>query len=138
MVFVSNRGGKIMPPSPYNRLPDEQITAIALWIEQGAKNTAGCGNNITSDTASVTFSASVRPILQTHCTVCHSANPPQGGIDLSNHAGVKAMATGGTLLGAINHVPGFKPMPYPAGSPKMPQCQIDQVRIWIQGGALNN
>ncbi len=135
-VLVKPGGGKIMPPSPYNRLPDEQITTIALWIEQGAKNTAGCGNTITCDTANVTFSGSVKPILQTNCTVCHSGNPPQGGIDLSNHAGVKAMATGGTLVGAIEHRSGFSPMP--KGGNKLPACDIAKIKKWVALGAKND
>jgi hypothetical protein len=39
-------------------------------------------------------------------------------------------------FGAVNHDPGYKPMPN--NSPKLAKCKIDQIRIWIENGTPNN
>lgn len=135
-ALVKQSGEEAMPPNPYSRLSDDQITTIALWIEQGAKNTAGCGNTITCDTTSVTFSGSVQPILQTYCTVCHGGSAPEAGVNLSTYAGTKAMATGGTLVGVIEHTSGYSPMP--KNSNKLSACNIAKIKKWVDLGAKND
>lgn len=124
-----------MPPPPRPPLTAQQKALVLKWIQQGAQDLhcdADC--NLTD----VRFSTVIQPLITTRCQGCHSGAAPSGGFRLTNYAEIKAKVTDQRLLGAINHAPGFKPMPYPAGGAKMPQCQIDQVRIWIDGGALNN
>ena len=41
----------------------------------------------------------------------------------------------GSMVGALNHEPGFTPMPNPPGSPKIAQCDIDKIEAWIADGA---
>jgi len=135
-VLVKPSGNAEMPPKPYTRLSDAQITTIALWIEQGALNTTNCGNNAACDTTNVTFSGSVQPIIQTYCTVCHSGNPPQGDVDLSTYAGVKARIAGNTLVGVIEHQSGFSPMP--KGGNKLSDCNIAKIKKWVALGAKND
>jgi len=126
---------KRMPPPPRTPLHAEQKALILQWIQQGA-NDLHC--DAECDTTDVRFSTVILPLITTRCQGCHSGSAPSAGFRLSSYAEVKAKVTDGRLLGAINHLPGFTPMPYPAGSPKMPQCQLDQVRIWVHAGALNN
>ena len=40
------------------------------------------------------------------------------------------------LFGAINHLPNFQPMP--RNAPKLSDCKIDQIQIWIENGTPNN
>ncbi|MBI1226465.1 MAG: hypothetical protein GC192_14625 [Bacteroidetes bacterium] len=124
----------IMPPSPYDRLSDEKITTIALWIKQGAQNNscqvAAC------DTTSVTLSGSVMPIFDNYCNGCHSGSQPQGNINLTNYTGIKATVNDGTLLGSVKHSSGYVAMPE-SGS-KLSDCNIAKIEKWIALGAKND
>lgn len=127
-------GEEGMPRSPYKRLTDDQITLIALWIDEGAENTA-CAD-VACDTANVTFAVSVKPILQTYCNGCHAGSAPSGGIDYSTYNGTKTTALNGKLLGSIQHAPGFSAMPQNAN--KLSACNIAIIKTWIDAGAPNN
>jgi hypothetical protein len=95
------------------------------------------GGGSTCDTSSVTFAGSITPLLNSYgCTNCHSGTNPPGNITLTSYNGVKAKINDGRLWGAINHLPGFRPMP--EGGNKMNNCDINKFRAWINRGALNN
>lgn len=132
-VLVAGSG--VMPQSPYSRLTNEQITTIAVWIEDGAKDTI-CTDNGLCDTTAVSFNASVLPILQLHCTGCHSGSNPEGEINYSSYSGVKATVSGGKLLGSIQHAAGYFEMPKNAN--KLSACKINTIQAWINAGAPNN
>lgn len=132
MVFPFGEGA--MPQSPYSRLTDEQIATIALWIDEGAANTT-CADS-TCNTTNVTFSASVKPILQTYCNGCHGGSSPLGNVDYNTYNGVKATVTNGKLLGSIQHLSGFSPMPQNAN--KLSVCNLGIIKAWIDSGAPNN
>lgn len=124
-----------MPPAPRQALTADQSALVLKWIQQGAKNLtcdSGC------DTTNVTFSASVMPLISLKCKGCHGGSLPQGGVSLSNYAEVKVRVADGSLIGAVTRQPGFTAMPYPAGSARLPDCDIRKIQIWIDGGALNN
>ena len=94
-------------------------------------------NPSTCDTLNVTYSKTIKPILQSNCyTSCHTGSNPNSGFRLDTYAGVKAKVDGGRLYGAVAHLPGFSAMP--KGRPSLPQCDISQIKIWIDAGALNN
>lgn len=108
---------------------------------------AGCYYNIEEElypntTAScppqtVTFSSTINSILISYgCTGCHGATAPSGNISLAGHAQVKSKVDDGTLWGAINHLPGFSPMPQ--GGHKMNPCDISRIQAWIDAGSPNN
>jgi hypothetical protein len=88
------------------------------------------------DTTNVTLSLTIRPILNNNCIVCHSGASPAGGLDYENYNDLFAVASDGRLVGAINHLPGFEPMPRFA--PKLPACDIMKIEKWVNDGALNN
>lgn len=123
---------KHMPPPPNTSLTPDQINKITNWINQGAKNTV-C-NAGSCDTSSVTFSGSIKSIIQNKCQGCHSGSAPSGGYDFTTYAGVSAAKT--KLYGAVNHMSGFKPMPQ--GGNKLPFCEIRKIKIWVDAGAPNN
>ena len=132
-VLVETDPDDKMPPEPATPLTSSQINLIYRWIAQGAKDNS-CSN--TCDTTNVTFSATVFPLLQANCVGCHSGSAPGGNIRLENYANVLAVAQNGKLLGSVNHSAGYKAMPF--GGNKLPACNIDQIRIWVDGGAQNN
>lgn len=122
-----------MPPPPNNPLTQAQINALYTWMSQGALNNtcqAAC------DTTVFTFSGAVQPIVQARCQGCHSGGTPQGGILLTNYDQIKTVAITGQLYGAVSHTGGYTPMPY--NGAKIPDCEITQIRKWIEDGTPNN
>ena len=123
-----------MPPPPRNPLTTAQKDIIYKWIMQGAKNNS-CQASA-CDSANITFSGTIRSIMNNKCVGCHSGSSPQGNINYSTYAGVKAKVDDGRLWGAINHLPGYSPMP--KGGSKLSDCEIKQFQKWISAGAPNN
>lgn len=124
-----------MPPAPQPPLSVEQKALILKWIQQGAQNLQ-C--DVACDTTNIRYSTVIQPLLNTKCVGCHTGSSASAGIVLSNYNDVKNLVDNQKLWGSINHQAGYKPMPYPAGGAKLPQCELDQIRIWIQSGAPNN
>jgi cytochrome c553 len=93
-------------------------------------DTGGC------DTANVTYSASISPIMQSRCNGCHDASTASGGVVTSDYAGLKTVADNGRLWGAVNHDDGYSPMPKNAG--KLSDCDLSKIKAWIGAGAPNN
>lgn len=125
---------KRMPRPPRSPLTQAQKDLIGKWMTQGARNNS-CQASA-CDTAAVTFSGSVKNILNNKCLGCHSGTAASGGINLSVYAVVKAKVDDGRLWGAINQLPGYSPMP--KGGSKLSDCEIAQFRKWIAAGAPNN
>lgn len=88
------------------------------------------------DTATVTYSSSVVPILLSNCTICHGGNTPSAGIKLDTYAGVKVQADNGRLWGAVSQATSFSPMP--KNGTKLSTCNLTQIKKWLDAGALNN
>lgn len=124
-----------MPKSPYNRLTDNQIEIIALWIEQGAQNTTNCAS-VSCDTTNVTFSGSVKPVLDTYCNGCHSGSAPSGDIDLTSWDKVMPSVNNGSLVGSVEYASGFSPMP--DGGDQLSSCNIAIIKKWVALGAKND
>ena len=120
-------------PQGAARLSDEDITTIALWIEQGAENNSG---NSGCNTDNATYSQTVVPILQAWCYSCHSGSSPSGSIRLDSYSSVKLKVDDGKLVGSIRHDSGYLPMP--DGGGKLPNCEISQIEKWVADGAPNN
>jgi len=83
-----------------------------------------------------TFTADVVPVLLTHCTRCHRNGREDGNVNLEGFNNVKPYATDGSLYGSSNHQAPYAIMP--PGAPKIPSCDLEKIRIWVDGGALNN
>ena len=89
------------------------------------------------DLTNVTFTNTVHPLLQSNgCLGCHSGGAPSGNISLDSYTSVRAAAQTGKLYGAINHSPGFSPMP--KGGTRMTACNISKIKAWIDAGSVNN
>lgn len=124
-----------MPRPPSLPLSQDKIALIAKWINQGAKNNF-CDDSGNCDLTNVTYSNTIKPILNTYCTGCHSGGAPQGGIDLNSYNTVQVYAKNGRLSGAVNWTSGYVAMPYK--STKLNACNISKIKTWIDAGALNN
>jgi len=89
---------------------------------------AGC------DTASVSYSATVAPMLQSNgCLGCHSGQAGGGGgVALDNQASISALQPGQFVSGADR----MPPSSAPAGV--LSDCDINKLRSWVNAGAPNN
>ena len=125
-----------MPPEPREPLSESQIETIRHWIADGALG-APCPGEAPCDLSAVTWSGTIRPILNQQCISCHAPGVPgNGGIDLTQYSGARSVALSGALLGSITHAPGYAAMPGTADT--LENCQILQIRSWVDNGAPEN
>jgi hypothetical protein len=90
--------------------------------------------NNACDTANVTFSGTIMPMLSNNCYSCHSnANASFGaGVHLQAYSDV--IANSNKIVAAIKRTGPF-PMP-PAG--KLDACSVSQFDIWVKNAMPNN
>ena len=129
---ITLTNGDRMPPPPMPAWTSDQIAKLAKWINQGAVNNV-CDK---CDTTDFKYSTAIKSIMQNKCQGCHNPAQLGGNIDLSTYAGVKTVADNGKLYGSIIWTAGFSPMP--KGGIKMPDCEIKQIKKWIDSGSPNN
>ncbi|UOG74114.1 hypothetical protein MTX78_18580 [Hymenobacter tibetensis] len=108
----------------------------ACASENGEDQVADAPPTPTCNTANVTYTLTVAPLLQKSCTSCHNSNFASGGVNLSTYARVRTVALNGRLIGSVNHEAGYSPMP--KGGTKLPDCDISQLRKWVEDGAIEN
>lgn len=88
------------------------------------------------DTTDLTYNNDIAAIINNSCTLsgCHASGTTTT-FPMGNYQ--KALVAVGfdRIIGAINHENGFEPMPYPAGTAKLDQCDIDKLTAWINDGA---
>lgn len=131
---LTEDGDDRMPQQPNEPLSAAQINLIGQWINEGAIYTAGCAP--VCDSSSFTYSANVKPILQTHCLGCHSGTAEAGGfIPLDTYDGLVGVVNGNSLLPAIEQTGAY---PMPKNGVKISDCKIAIIRKWIESGAPNN
>lgn len=123
-----------MPPLPNADLTTAQKALIGRWINEGAKNTNNCAQHC--DSTNFKYAAQISVIMNTYCVGCHAGILPAGGVILNTYTGVNQVAISGRLTGAVSHAPGYSPMP--KNTNKLSDCQITQIRNWVNAGALNN
>jgi len=88
------------------------------------------------DTAAVTYSTTIMPIISANCNSCHGGSTPSGGVKLDTYAGISVPAASGRLWGAVSHASGFSPMP--KNSPKLSACNLSKIKAWLDAGHPNN
>jgi hypothetical protein len=135
-AITENDPDKVMPEPPNQRLTADQITLIASWILQGAKDLECDPNAGQCITTNISYSTYIAPLIATNCAGCHSGPNASGNIVLTSHDGVKTVADNGRLLGAITWANGYQRMP--KGSGQLSDCNIEKIKAWINDGAPNN
>jgi uncharacterized membrane protein len=121
-----------MPPKGYTKLSDAEKQMLYDWIADGAKNGINCA--VKCDSAVSGFSAVIQPMMTKYCVGCHAYPNASAQVELSGYIGVKNAINQG-LLKSLDHS-GYYPMP--KGGAKLSDCEINQVRNWIQRGAPND
>jgi mono/diheme cytochrome c family protein len=121
-----------MPPKGYTKLSDAEKQMLYDWIADGAKNGINCA--VKCDSAVSGFTAVIQPMMTKYCVGCHAYPNASAQVELSGYIGVKNAINQG-LLKSMDHS-GYYPMP--KGGAKLSDCEINQVRNWIQRGAPND
>lgn len=90
----------------------------------------------TCDTAQVSFSAKVSPIIAQNCAVsgCHAGANPTAGLNLTEFQTIQSIAQSGQLVGRVTGNGGAL-MP-PSGA--LPDCDIALIQSWVNQGAPDN
>ena len=127
---------KIMPRPPYSPFTQDQKDLISKWISQGALNNYCIADTSACLTGTVSYSKDITVALS-NCQSCHSGSSPSGGINLSNHAGVKIVGDNGKLYNAVSQNGQAQAMP-PAPANKLPACDISKIKSWVDAGCPNN
>lgn len=133
-VITATSPSDVMPPPPRSPLSTAQTDLIKKWILQGAKNNT-CNN--VCDTINIKYSTTVEPILIANCRSCHNGSNPNTNVKYIDYATTAATARNNRLLGSITHATGYEPMPQ-APLPRLSDCDINKIRIWIRLGYPNN
>ena len=106
------------------------ISSCYYDVEEELYGTTEC------QTEDVTYSGAVLPIIEDNCYKCHDAANNFGNVTLEGYDNLKSYVENGKLLGVIRHDAGFSPMP--KNEPKMIQCNIEKIEVWVANGALDN
>ena len=80
----------------------------------------------------VSFNATVLPIIQQNCVSCHNVGNSTG-YTFSNHTNISNQSS--AIIGAMQNQ-GFQLMP--KGGPQLPDSTIQTIKCWIAQGKLDN
>ncbi len=94
----------------------------------------------------ITYQENVSGIFRSRCGSCHNPDKQKGGLNLDNYGSAMqgggsgkviepGDAEGSTLFLSVSHKEEPK---MPPNSPKIPDAEIELIRKWIEGGALEN
>ncbi|MBX7225595.1 MAG: hypothetical protein K1X55_06170 [Chitinophagales bacterium] len=134
-LYRATRGLDILVamPTPFNfQITDKDKNMIAKWIAQGALNNE-C--EYICDEGEITYFGTIRPLIDKYCTGCHYGLYPSDDILLETHGQVAELALNGKLYNALLGQNGVARMPQLAA---MPDCEIAQIKEWIDAGAPRN
>ncbi|RME13709.1 MAG: hypothetical protein D6799_07825 [Bacteroidetes bacterium] len=125
-----------MPPSGYPPLTKEEKQILARWAGQNySRGDCTINQNTSCDTTNVTYTNTIKAIFDNNCIGCHNAYSPAGGYALDSYMGSKICAQSGRLMGSIQWLSGYSPMP--KGGNKLSDCNIKKIQKWINAGMPN-
>ena len=79
------------------------------------------------------YEGSVRPLLEAHCTGCHSGTYPESGLDLTTYASARQATLEGSLLDVLV-LPESNSLSMPPNG-ALDSCQIALLQNWAALGA---
>src|SRR5438067_8189530 len=94
----------------------------------------------------ITYEGDVRPIFNTSCAGCHNPDKAKAGLDLTSYQKVIAGSTSAKILepgdpesSLIYLLVTHREEPHmPQNGGKLPDAQLELIRKWIAGGALES
>jgi hypothetical protein len=91
---------------------------------------------VACDTSNITYAQSIVPIMAQSCNGCHGGSAPSANVITDTYEGLKQIADDGRLWGTVNHENGYSPMP--KDLPKLNDCDLTRISIWLNNGALED
>ena len=113
------------------------VTTMSLVIFMACKSGSGTGTASTDDAVKemdcsvITYTASIKPILDSRCIKCHSGPKPKHNINLSHWEGTKE-AVDHELMCVITFEENCPKMP-PLGQ-RLNAVEVQTIDCWIQNG----
>lgn len=93
------------------------------------------GNN-GCDTTAVKFGAHIAPVIKDNCQSCHNSANASGNVNLEGYTAIRGIAQDNQRLHkVVSHAQGVSPMP---PMRRLPECAIQQIKIWVDQGAPQN
>jgi hypothetical protein len=103
-------------------------------------------NQVLCDTANVSFKNTIQPILITNCYACHDEKNYLdfgGGYNFEGYDNLMSnglidagKAENSKIYRSVARLSNAQPMP--KDRPKLPDCDINRIKAWINQGAKNN
>lgn len=114
-----------------------------LWYSHKWEDLHPKGCTDTDTSGVVSYSATIAPIIQTHCSLtdnaCHSnSSHGSSGGDLTTWTNVSSWCTGTPGSTVIEGDLYWKTNPMPKGEAKLSACELATISRWIRQGAQNN
>lgn len=123
----------ISMPTPFNfQITETEKNMIGKWVAQGALNNE-CKQ--TCSDLPITYTKTIKPLINKYCTGCHFGDYAQDGIELEAHSQIAEIALDGRLMNSLLGINNVSRMPQLTA---MPNCEIEQIRKWIADGAPKN
>jgi hypothetical protein len=96
--------------------------------------------------AKITFNDHAKPVLMQRCSTCHNGERKEGDLDVTNYTNLMIGGGSGEVIepGSADESYLFRLVTHedapemPPGGTKIPDPQIEILRKWIDGGALEN
>jgi hypothetical protein len=124
------------------------IIIISAFTYIGCKDTITGSqiDNVVIPTKNVSYSKYIQPVLSIHCTDCHSASSPDGGVILTSWATTTSnynivapgLAGNSQLVWSIQGKAGFEMPPLGSSYKSLNTNQVNGIITWINEGAKNN
>lgn len=137
VLVLPDHDKRAMPIRDRDQLSELQIAIIKQWIDAGAK---WPDDVVLKPAWKIQFSTMVS-ILQTNCTICHSAGKPEGGLRLDDRSAALAGGVSGPAF--VPFDPAASPLysvlvdPKPHHRPKFFDPEhLKDLRTWIEQGAV--
>ena len=117
-------------------------TLLISTLLLGTVLVSSCTNDSSNDLLGiedldeVTYTNTVKSIMDNNCISCHAATPINGAPNsLTTYENVKEAALNGGLLDRISRNQGAPGM-MPSGGTRLPQAVINQVTTWSNQGLI--
>lgn len=117
-------------------------TILISFLFLGTILVSSCSNDSSADLIGideldeVTYTNTVKSIIDNNCIMCHAATPVNGApMSLTTYENVKQAVLNRGLLNRISREQGSPGM-MPNGGTRLPQVVIDQVSTWANQGLI--
>lgn len=143
--FFQRIDNNSMPPGGPALAADVK-TAIRQWIQNGANNDAPAGGLPPGSTPppppplpplEPKYASLAANIFGPRCTACHNSTTATAGVNLQTYAGVLRQVRAGVAADSDLYDEVEK-NDMPASGPPLSFAQKENIRLWINAGALNN